>query len=298
MVSESLSRFVGRILHPGPTREGEPLAATGRAGRNLPAAVITGAVLICVLVISLFFAPVAFVGLVVLAALAAVWELGGAFARMGITVSVAPLYVGVLGMEICAWTLGAEALLVALYLTVFALVAWRLLDSNIQGRMSDIVASIFVAVYVPFTASFFFLILREYTNPWLIIGIIAMVVASDTGGWAVGILFGRHPMVPRLSPKKSWEGFIGSFVAAVAVGVLFFVNFGAHWWWGVLAGGCAAIVGTIGDLTESLIKREAGLKDMSRLLPGHGGVLDRVDSILMTVPLMYLIMSLAFLGVS
>ncbi|WP_165217962.1 phosphatidate cytidylyltransferase [Schaalia sp. ZJ1691] len=294
MSAESLSNVVGRILHPGPTREGEPLAETGRAGRNLPAAITTGVILVTALTLSLAFAHDLFSVVIAVLCMGAIWELGGAFARLGITIAAAPLYVGAVGILTCAWLLGAEALLFALYITVFAVITWRILEQRSASRIYDVVASIFVAVYVPFAASFFLLLLRDTGNPWAVGAVVAMVVASDTGGWAVGVLIGRHPMIPRISPKKSWEGFAGSVVAAIGVGVTFFALSQAHWAWGIAAGVAAAFIGTIGDLTESLIKREAGLKDMSRLLPGHGGVLDRVDSLLMSAPVLYVIISAAF----
>ncbi len=280
---------LGRILHPGPTRQGEPLKASGRAGRNLPAAVATGVVLVAAVGLPLFYAQPLFVVVVGLLALGALWELGGAFARLGASLTLAPLYVGAVGMLTCAWTLGPEALLFALYATLFACVAWRILDPEPKGRIVDVVSSVFAAVYVPFLASFVVLMVKDFRSPWVVLLFIALVVANDTGGWAVGVLFGKHPMAPRLSPKKSWEGFAGSVVAAVLVGALAFPVLGSRWWWGALAGLGACVVGTLGDLTESLIKREVGLKDMSEILPGHGGLLDRLDALLMVAPLMHLI---------
>ena len=122
------------------------------------------------------------------------------------------------------------------------------------------------------------------------IGVYVLVTCfNDIGGWLAGIMFGKHPMAPRLSPKKSWEGFIGSLFFCILTGTGGFMLLGATWWWGVIAGICGCVCATIGDLTESLIKREVGLKDMSALIPGHGGVLDRVDSLVMTAPVFYVI---------
>ncbi len=283
-----------RVLHPAPTREGEPLAASGRAGRNLPAAITTALVLIAAVGVPLFLAPPLFVVVVALLILGALWELGGAFARLGVSLTMAPLYVGAVGMLTCAWTLGPEALLFALYATFFACVAWRILDPEPKGRILDVLASVFAAVYVPFLASFVVLIVKDFEDPWIVLLYVALVVANDTGGWAAGVLFGRHPMAPRLSPKKSWEGFAGSLVLASTVGALGVWALGGHWGAGLLAGIGACLVGTLGDLLESLIKREVGLKDMSQLLPGHGGVLDRVDALLMVAPLMHFVFTLIF----
>lgn len=288
--------LASRILRPGPTRQGEPLATSGRAGRNLSAAVTTAIVLITATAASLFLAPDLFVAVIALLALGSLWELGGAFARLGTTLAMPPLYVGAIGMVVCAWTLGPEALLFALYATLFACVAWRILDPEPKGRIADVVASVFAAAYVPFLASFVVLMLKDLRNPWLILLYVGLVVASDTGGWGAGVLFGKHPMAPRLSPKKSWEGFAGSAIAAIALGVGGFIALGGQWWLGLLAGSGACVVGTLGDLTESLIKRESGLKDMSQILPGHGGLLDRLDSLLMVAPLMHLILTWTFQG--
>ena len=164
--------------------------------------------------------------------------------------------------------------------------------------MSDVVSTTFTAVYVPFLASFVVLMLAAWQKPWVFVVFELMVIANDTGGWAAGVLFGKHPMAPALSPKKSWEGFVGSALTAVGVGTVGLWWLGAAWWWGIIAGVSIAFVGTMGDLTESMIKRESGLKDMSQILPGHGGVLDRVDALLMSAPVAYFIFAWALPGIS
>jgi phosphatidate cytidylyltransferase len=119
------------------------------------------------------------------------------------------------------------------------------------------------------------------------------VVCSDTGGYAVGALFGKHPMVPMISPKKSWEGFGGSLVAAAvgsAISCYFLLN--VDFWWGALIGAALSVAAVLGDLGESMLKRDLGVKDMSHLLPGHGGLMDRLDSILFAVPTAYLLLSI------
>ena len=270
-----------RVFSPEPRENTQPLAPTGRAGRNLPAAVSSAVVLIALLVASLLVVQGIFVAFVCCIALLGLWELGGAFARVGTRLAMAPLYLGAIGMMVCAWFLGPEA--------VFAVVAWRLVDAPTPSRITDIIASVFSAVYVPFLACFVVLLLRDFRSP-AVIGVYVLVTCfNDIGGWLAGIMFGKHPMAPRLSPKKSWEGFIGSLLFCILTGIGGFMLLGATWWWGVIAGVCGCVCATIGDLTESLIKREVGLKDMSGLIPGHGGVLDRVDSLVMTAPVFYVI---------
>lgn len=295
MASRSLFTGLRDIFSPQPTQE-RPPAPTGAGGRDLPAAVITAIALVVLVVLGLAFAPTIVVVLVAALALSATWEIAGALARVGIRIAVPPLYVGALGMLTCAWTLGAEALMAALLMTFFAVLAWVLLGDRDRPRGVEATASVFVAVYVSFLASFVPLMLRDAPTPWVLIVHVIVTATNDTGGWLAGSLFGRHPMAPRLSPKKSWEGFAGSILTCIGMAIPAFMLLGAQWWWGLIAGVLTAVVGTLGDLTESLIKREVGLKDMSNLLPGHGGILDRVDAQLLTAPLFYFLFILALGG--
>lgn len=290
----ALTVNLSRIFQPEPTANVAPLPATGRAGRNLPAALGTAAVLITVVGLTLGLSGTSFVLFVMAMSLACLWELAGALARVGVKLALPPAYLGAIGMITCAWTLGSEATLIALYISVFAVVLWVLADSARQQRLNDIIASVFSVVYVPFFASFIVMMLRELHSPWLVLFSIALIAFNDLGGWAAGITFGKHPMAPRLSPKKSWEGFAGSVAACVAVGVVGIHLWGYTWWWGIPLGLAACVIGTVGDLLESLIKREVGLKDMSQLLPGHGGVLDRIDALLLFSPVFYFIIRTAF----
>lgn len=154
------SSLLARIFSPGPTRDDHPASgATGKAGRNLTQAITTAVVLIAAVAVPLFTSLSAFVGVIGFVCLIGIWELAGAFARMGITLAVTPLYVGAIGMVTCAWWLGSEGMLFALYITVFVCAAWRLLDRRRASRMSDVVSTTFTAVYVPFLASFVVLML-------------------------------------------------------------------------------------------------------------------------------------------
>ncbi|WP_075888462.1 phosphatidate cytidylyltransferase [Actinomyces provencensis] len=293
MATEPTRSRLDRILRPGPTQDHAPLPASGRAGRNLPAAVTTAVVLLGALAGGLVYWTPGFVALVVILCLMATWELGGAFARTGTSVTMPPLYVGTVGILVSAWTMGPEAMLVALFLTVFVIIAWRLMEGRGASTITDVITSVFCAVYVPFLAAFV-LLMRSESGSAAVVGVyVAVTVSNDIGGWAAGVLFGKHPMSPRISPHKSWEGFAGSVLMCCAVGVAGVLLLGGQWWWGLVAGVAASVVGTVGDLTESAIKRETGLKDMSNLLPGHGGVLDRMDSLLMTAPVLYLVLRAA-----
>lgn len=305
--------LLSALLTPAPTRNHVPLAATGRAGRNLPAAVGVSIFLVGAILASLMFNKIFFVGLVVLAVCGALWELAGAFARKDIRLPLAPLWLGTLGIAVSAWTLGAEAAFGAYIATAGACVLWCFMDqaeaeagtdleaSGLEhvprmdihdevrrSRSVAVSASVFAATYLPFLAGFAVLLVAQDHGVGKIIALIALPVANDTGGWLAGITFGRHPMAPSVSPKKSWEGFVGSLAAAVAVGLLCAWSLAAPLWAGGVLAAVVVVASTLGDLGESLLKRDLGLKDMGTLLPGHGGLMDRLDSILVAAPVVYI----------
>src|SRR5699024_8980686 len=125
-----------------------------------------------------------------------------------------------------------------------------------------------------------------------VIMFLAAVVASDTGGYVFGVLWGKHPIAPRISPKKSWEGYFGSTIFAAAVATILAATLiGAPFWTGLVFGAIIPAFATLGDFSESMIKRDLELKDMGTLLPGHGGIMDRLDSILPTAPVALVLFS-------
>lgn len=262
--------------------------APPRAGRNLPWAIGIGLGLGAIIVASLFIRAEAFLVVAIIACGIALWELERALRARDIRIPLLPLVVGSVGMLISAYTSGIEALLVAFLLTAGGAFIWRVLDGTGSAAMRDASAGIFAAAYVPFLAGFVVLMLAQDNGPWLVLTFITLVVANDVGGYAAGVFFGRHPMAPTVSPKKSWEGFAGSVLLAALVGVGFGVfALDAPWWAGAGLGVLAVTAATLGDLAESLIKRDLGVKDMGNLLPGHGGILDRMDSILVAAPVVF-----------
>jgi phosphatidate cytidylyltransferase len=293
--------------HPDPDPAGDtgdegsrvPPAANGRAGRNLPAAIAVGLSLGAVALASLLLWRPAFLLLVVAAAGVAVWEMVGAFGRGRVEEPAGPahppllpLLAGCVVMTTLAWFAGVEALVLGLLLTVLAAMVWRLADGP-AGYLRDITAATLIAVYVPFLAGFAVLLARPDDGDLRVIVTLAAVVLSDTGGYAAGVFLGRRPMAPSVSPKKSWEGFGGSLVAtAVGGALLLALVFHRPWWYGVVFGLALAAVSVLGDLAESLLKRDLGVKDMSNLLPGHGGLMDRMDSILFAAPTAFVLLTL------
>ena len=264
-----------------------------RAGRNLPIAILIGVALGALVIVPLYSQyRWTFVIVMVAAMGVATYEIVKALRTLGAQPPLVPLLVGGTAMVVLAYREGAEALFVALVLTVLACLVWRLADPA-EGYLRDVAASTFTATYVPFLIGFAALMTVPPDGPRRVTAFIATVVASDVGGYAVGVLFGKHPMAPSVSPKKSWEGFVGSVVACAAAGGIFFVRlFDAPAWQGVLFGLAVVCSATLGDLGESMVKRDIGIKDMGRLLPGHGGLMDRLDSLLPTAPVAFLLLSL------
>ncbi len=172
---------------------------------------------------------------------------------------------------------------------------WRLVAGP-EGYVGDVSASILVVGYIGLMGGFVGLMLASSQGGERAIAFVVLTICSDIGGYAAGVLVGRHPIAPRLSPKKSWEGFAGSVVLQVVAGVaLFVVLFDAPWWQGALTGVVLTVTATAGDFVESAIKRDLGVKDMSNLLPGHGGLMDRLDSLLPNAFVAWLLMRV-FLG--
>jgi phosphatidate cytidylyltransferase len=260
-------------------------------GRNLPAAIGVGLGLLALLLASVVWRPEPFVALVSIGVALAVWELVAAFAHSRIDLPFWPLAIGAVAIQVCAYLGGLTGAVVALIVTMAAAAAWRIIDGPGPGLRRDLLAAVFAAVYVGLLPAFLVLIATiPGEGRWLVLAVIVLPVANDTGGFILGTLAGRHKLAPSISPKKSWEGLAGSVVLAVGVGVGAALALGHSWWLGLALGLVAVGTSTLGDLAESLLKRELGLKDMGSLLPGHGGVLDRVDSIVMTAPVAYVVL--------
>lgn len=261
--------------------------------RDVSTRVLVGLGLLVIVGVSLFIRKDVFALLAVLGLAAAMWELARAFSRADIHLPLVPLLVGTVGILVSAYTTGSEALVVAFLLTVGGAVVWRVLDGSGRPALRDAAAAAFATAYLPFLAGFALLMLAEGDGPARVALFILLGVASDTGGYAVGSLLGRHPMAPSVSPRKSWEGLAGSIVLACVVGVVGVQTaFQAEPWIGAVLGLASVVTATLGDLGESMIKRDLGLKDMGRVLPGHGGLLDRLDSLLPTAPAVWLVLAL------
>ena len=263
----------------------------GRAGRDLRAAVGVGVGLVAVVLASLFIWRPAFLAVLVVAMLVAVVELTRAMSAGRFSPPMVPLLVGTLVIEGLAWTRGSTGLVVGFLLTALAVLLWRL-GHGPAGYLKDAAVGVLVALYVPFLAGFAVLLLLPDDGAVRVLAFIATVIASDVGGYAAGVLIGKHPMAPTISPKKSWEGFAGSVATCMLVATpIIVLALDGPWWGGLIFGAAIAATATVGDLGESLIKRDLGIKDMGDLLPGHGGIMDRLDSLLPSAAVAYLLLS-------
>ncbi|MFZ3597228.1 phosphatidate cytidylyltransferase [Streptomyces sp. BH104] len=267
------------------------------AGRDLGAAIGVGVGLGAVIIASLFVVKAVFVGVIAVAVVVGLWELTSRLdERKGIKAPLVPLAVGGAAMVVAGYVRGAEGAWVAMALTALAVLVWRMTEPP-EGYLKDVTAGVFAAFYVPFLATFVAMMLTADDGAWRVLTFLILTVVSDTGAYAVGWRFGKHKLAPRISPGKTREGLVGAVSFAMVAGVLcmqFLVD-GGTWWQGLVMGALVAASATLGDLGESMIKRDLGIKDMGTLLPGHGGIMDRLDSLLPTAPVVWLLLVL-FVG--
>jgi phosphatidate cytidylyltransferase len=268
-----------------------------RAGRDLPAAIAVGLSIGAVLVATLVFAPRGWVVLAALAIFVASHEVVRRLREAGYVIPLIPLLVGGQVTVWLTWPYHAVGALSGFGATVVVCMFWRLFMPDESKRhdhreaeageppssnyLRDVSATIFLAVWVPLFASFAALLVYPKDGAGRVFCLMIAVIASDVGGYTVGVLFGKHPMVPTISPNKSWEGFAGSLVCGITATILTATLLaGKAPWVGALLGVVLVLTCTLGDLVESQVKRDLGIKDMGRLLPGHGGLMDRLDGVL------------------
>lgn len=281
-----------------PAREGkdtaqQPATKPSRAGRDLRAAIAVGAGIGGVLIVTLVFAPRFWVAIVAIAIPVATHEVVRRLREAGYVIPLIPLLIGGQATIWLTWPFHAAGALAGFGATVVVCNVWRLFMQDNSKRpepfagspsanyLRDASATVFLAAWVPLFASFGALLVYPKDGAGRVFCLMVTVVASDVGGYAVGVLFGKHPMVPAISPKKSWEGFAGSLFFGITAAILTATFLaGKPVWIGAVLGVILVLTCTLGDLVESQIKRDLGIKDMGRLLPGHGGLMDRLDGVL------------------
>ena len=266
----------------GPT---EPPKKVSRAGRNLPAAIGVGVLLGAMAIVILLFAPKGWLPVLAVAMPIATHEVVRRLREAGYDLPVIPLLIGGQAMIWLTWPYGPAGLLGAYGGTIVVCMVWRLVGQGLREQpvnyLRDISATVLLATWVPLFASFTALLIFQDHGGIRTLTVIATVVFADIGGYVAGVLLGKHLMVPAISPKKSWEGLGGSLLFGITASVLTVaLLLDKPAWVGVPLGLMLVITGVLGDLVESQVKRDLGIKDMGTLLPGHGGIMDRIDAML------------------
>ncbi|MFC7732629.1 phosphatidate cytidylyltransferase [Actinomadura keratinilytica] len=275
-----------------PAAEGEAPAPKRRLGRNLPVAVGVGVLLGALVLVSLYTVKEIFLGVLAAFLLVGLHELNGAFATRGIRAPLIPAAAGTVATAVASYAWGPTGLVAAAALTILGVLVWRM-PQGADGYVRDAAAGLFMVGYLVVMGGIAALLLRPGDGDDRIVVFVAVTVASDIGGFFAGSFFGRHKLAPSISPKKTWEGVTGSAAACMAVGAwLVWWLLDGRLWQGAVIGAAAVVTATVGDLVESMIKRDLGIKDMGTLLPEHGGVMDRLDSLIATLPVVWLLLEL------
>ncbi|TDQ53705.1 phosphatidate cytidylyltransferase [Actinorugispora endophytica] len=269
--------------------DGQPV----RTGRNLPLAIGSGVALGALAFAAIMPYPPLFTVITSIAVVLGVRELRRAFASRGIRMALPPVVAGGVAIQGAAFFGGPIWLVGALALAAILTLAWRL-RGGAEGYVRDSAASLFSLLYLPFLLSTWLLLLAAPDDGRLrLIAFIIVTISSDIGGYFAGILLGRHKMAPVISPNKTWEGFAGSVLGCmIAGGVTVGLMLDGPVWAGLVLGVAVVLAATVGDLIESLVKRDFGIKDMGSFMPGHGGLLDRVDSLLIAGPVAWMVLTL------
>ena len=258
-----------------------------RAGRNLPAAIIVGLVLLGIAAVGIFWSSLVLALLAAALVTLGIWELAQVTKNKNIHLALTPAWVAGLTIPGAAWVGGIDAMVFALFATILLTVFWTAIGEPDRPAAS-MATTLLAILWLPFFISFGITLLHEPDGSLLLMTTVLAVVASDTFGYIIGATLGKHRMAPKISPKKSWEGFFGSLIGAIAVSVvLTILLLDYEWWVGIIIGTVLMLAATAGDFAASMIKRDFGVKDMGSTLPGHGGVMDRLDSIVFAVPVGY-----------
>jgi phosphatidate cytidylyltransferase len=281
----------GQDAQPQDAQPQDPPKRSSKAGRNLPVAIGVGLAMGAVILVALLTVRQAWIAIVAVSAIIGTWELFGALHRgAGIRLSRVPVLIGGQAMIWLAWPFDTEGILGALLVTVIGCFLWRM-RLGAGGFVRDVGASMLVLCWIPVCMAFATMLVVPADGAARVLVFLIVVICSDTGGYALGALIGKHPMAPKVSPKKSWEGFAGSIIAGSTGACLSIaLLLDAQWWFGLIVGPLLVATAVTGDLVESLIKRDLGIKDMGSVLPGHGGLMERLDSLVTSAPVAWLLL--------
>ena len=267
-------------------------AINKKAGRKLIPSILVGLALLGIIFSTMAFVPILFALFVLIAVLLALHELSAAFNARELKVNFTQLSIATISVIASSWFAGLPGLAISIVASIIGLLLLQLLKGT-SGFVKNATATTFALMYPGFISGFIFLLARSGDGFAYISLLVILVGLNDTFAYLTGVLIGKHPMAPKISPKKTWEGFIGGLVFAATGSAFAFKYFlEQELWIGALAGVVGALAATTGDLIESAIKRDLSLKDMGKLLPGHGGMLDRLDAALITAPVFWCIIEL------
>jgi len=262
-------------------------AINKKAGRKLIPSILVSLFLLAVIFLTIAFIPSLFAIFVGAAVLLATRELVAAFHARGIEVRFAQIGTATAAVLASAWFAGLSGLSISIVVAMITLLFLQLLK-GVEGFVKNATGTTFALLYPGFVAGFIFLLARSESGFEYITTLVILVGCNDTFAYVTGVLLGKHPLAPKISPKKSWEGFIGGLVfTSLGSALAFYYLLNHHPYVGALAGCLGVLAATVGDLVESAIKRDLSIKDMGTLLPGHGGMLDRIDSALITAPVLW-----------
>ena len=274
-------------------------------GRSLSKSVTVGLLLAAVFLSSLLVYKELFIVFLSISTAIGAWELSSALREKNWYVPRVPAVVGSVLIMPATYFGGPSIQWLASIAIVAALILWRTVHllferrkanfQTFQKTVRDFGAAAFLVIYLPLTLSFAMLLLRRDDGQWWVLAFVTTVALIDSAGYLFGRIFGRNKLAPGVSPKKTWEG----LAASIAFGTVSAVSFtvfvlGGQWWVGIIFAATLILAAVFGDLAESLIKRDLGIKDMSTLLPGHGGMMDRLDSLLPASLMTYLVMAVFF----
>jgi phosphatidate cytidylyltransferase len=263
-------------------------AINKRAGRKLLPSIAVSLSLIALVWFALAYQRAIFALLVTVAVVLGIRELNKAFTAIEIQIPLWSLTTAAVGLCASTWFGGISGLAVATAIA-FPCLLVLLLPRGTVNFVKTASASALALVYLPFLAGFLILLARPSNGLERVMTFVVLVGCNDTFAYLTGVLIGKHPLAPKISPKKTIEGLLGALVFTIAGGAIaFHYIMGAEWWLGALAGLLTVFTATSGDLIESALKRDMAIKDMGNLLPGHGGIMDRLDSVLFAAPALWL----------
>lgn len=255
-----------------------------RAGRKLLPSILVSLLLLAIIFTTINTEPLLFFGFIWVVIMIGVREIAHAYRKGGIELPDYVLMIAATVLLVATWSGETEGLAVSAGLTIPILMFTLLLISQ-KDFIKRSTSAVFITFYLAVLGGFILLLANHPDGALRILALVVLIACNDTFAYIAGVLLGKHKLAPSISPKKSWEGLIGGAIASIVGGsLIFYYLFEVNWIVGAAIGVMTVITATCGDLIESAIKRDLAIKDMSNLLPGHGGIMDRLDSALFTAP--------------